>query len=1060
MINKFLFVSLSVIFLSLLFTNCNNVAPDGITVLQVHLEDSLSIQAGLYDSVRIDLTDKDGAVYMAAVFSGPYDKVKDKAKLEDIEVPANAPTPIHIVISAYKGKVKQAEFVFQVAADKVAKAEPSTFIPPIIKKDSIPKNDTSIIQPSQSEIIAPSDTSVSEGDSVGFHLGIRNPMTGNVTLSIKEPVAGLKLDTAGSPAGEGFLSWRPNFDQGRSEPYQITLVYANAEKKTEKLIRILVRNTNRPPKLLAVPDQKTQEDVLITFKVNASDPDNDSLTYSAASLPSGATFTGTTFSWKPSVGQAGNYSIRFSISDGKDSDLVVGLVSVGDVAIPPAPVVIITSPAQDTTVNFTPFTILYTVNGTPLQKRVALKDGKTRIFIDTTIAGRTGLDTVTITLDTVPPIKPTVAGPSPVSTRTPTWTWTSGGGGNGTYRYRLDAEDVSAGTQTSEVTYTASKDLDPGTHTLYVQERDLAGNWSLVGKRSVRIDTTRPAAPIVNGEGLTSNNPRPTWSWQGSGDDASGLFRYKLDNSDLRTGATETKTVSFAPKAGEELKEGVHTLYVQQQDSAGNWSNSGNASIKVDLTAPNVPKVKTTQTSPTNVQKPEWTWTSGGNGGSGAYRLKIDDSTFATGGISNTTLSYSPDTLLKQGPHTLFIQEQDSAGNWSKTSSATIYIDLTPPGIPTVISSSWHTTNQRPKWTWTSGGNGGIGTYRCKVDDSLVQIGATTINDTAFAPSADLSIGAHTLYVQERDSAGNWSASGSMTLRIHGQVGYAVGDGGTVYKSVSGGASWDTIPRKTTKRFYSVFFTDANNGIAVGEKSGYAGSDRATILKTVNSGASSDTITNPMVWDLTSVFFTSATTGFVVGYAGTMGQTTDGGASWKLVNSSTSKVLTSIYFPDASHGYAVGRGGAIIRTNDGGATWKTTTTTITEDLNSVYFLNTKLGFIVGNKGVIYQSTDGGDTWNSLVSGSTFDLQSVFFTDPKRGYIAAHDVLLKTADGGLTWKSVSTPATPYLNSVYFTDENVGFVVGEYGLVMKTVDYGETWNTIGLRTGFDLYSVYFP
>jgi len=60
----------------------------------------------------------------------------------------------------------------------------------------------------------------------------------------------------------------------------------------------------------------------LTFTVAATDPDNDSLIYSASNLPEGASFDpGTrTFSWTPRYDQAGVYTVHFEVSDGELTD--------------------------------------------------------------------------------------------------------------------------------------------------------------------------------------------------------------------------------------------------------------------------------------------------------------------------------------------------------------------------------------------------------------------------------------------------------------------------------------------------------------------------------------------------------------------------------------------------------------------------------------------------------------------------------------------------------------------------------------------------------------------
>lgn len=78
-----------------------------------------------------------------------------------------------------------------------------------------------------------------------------------------------------------------------------------------------------PPVLAPIGDQDVKEGVLLQFTIRAIDPDGDTLTFSAANVPPGATFDATTatFSWTPTALQAGVYpSIHFEVSDGELSD--------------------------------------------------------------------------------------------------------------------------------------------------------------------------------------------------------------------------------------------------------------------------------------------------------------------------------------------------------------------------------------------------------------------------------------------------------------------------------------------------------------------------------------------------------------------------------------------------------------------------------------------------------------------------------------------------------------------------------------------------------------------
>jgi len=58
----------------------------------------------------------------------------------------------------------------------------------------------------------------------------------------------------------------------------------------------LAPSVNHPPALDSIGDKTIDEGQLLQFTVSASDPDGDTLTYSAANLPEGASFEGQTFS--------------------------------------------------------------------------------------------------------------------------------------------------------------------------------------------------------------------------------------------------------------------------------------------------------------------------------------------------------------------------------------------------------------------------------------------------------------------------------------------------------------------------------------------------------------------------------------------------------------------------------------------------------------------------------------------------------------------------------------------------------------------------------------------
>ncbi|MES2570106.1 MAG: putative Ig domain-containing protein, partial [Verrucomicrobiota bacterium] len=78
---------------------------------------------------------------------------------------------------------------------------------------------------------------------------------------------------------------------------------------------------NRKPNLGMIGDRTLLAGNAYTYRILATDPDQDAVTLSASSLPSGATFTDQGqgvgfFSWTPGINQIGKYSVQFKASDG------------------------------------------------------------------------------------------------------------------------------------------------------------------------------------------------------------------------------------------------------------------------------------------------------------------------------------------------------------------------------------------------------------------------------------------------------------------------------------------------------------------------------------------------------------------------------------------------------------------------------------------------------------------------------------------------------------------------------------------------------------------------
>jgi photosystem II stability/assembly factor-like uncharacterized protein len=282
--------------------------------------------------------------------------------------------------------------------------------------------------------------------------------------------------------------------------------------------------------------------------------------------------------------------------------------------------------------------------------------------------------------------------------------------------------------------------------------------------------------------------------------------------------------------------------------------------------------------------------------------------------------------------------------------------------------------------------------------------------------------------------------------------------------TVSGAiAQWTPLPAIPQVNLFSIFFTDANTGYAVG--------DTGTIFKTNDAGATWMDIPSGKSNSLYSIFFINANTGFVVGDNGTIQKTIDGGTTWTSLSSGTTELLRSVYFTDVNTGYAVGRNEIIIKTIDGGTTWSNISPPGAEgDLYSVAFADASTGYAVGyaqgGSGIILKTTDGGISWGNW-NGITGPLFSVYFRDINTCYAVGGNLwyrppyseVVKITNGGAEMTTMRSENSACLKSVYFSDANTGYAVGDFGTILKTSDGGMDWIIQNSGVSSNFTSVFF-
>ena len=166
--------------------------------------------------------------------------------------------------------------------------------------------------------------SVAEGQRLSFTVSATDPDNDSLSYSATSLPTGATFT-----ASTRTFSWTPGFTQSGS--YQVTFKASDPGGLADtETISITVTNVNRPPVLNPIGSKTVAEGQPLTLTISATDPDGDTLSYTASPLPTGATFDPSTrtLSWTPGVGKAGNYSVKFVASDAESFDDETVIITV------------------------------------------------------------------------------------------------------------------------------------------------------------------------------------------------------------------------------------------------------------------------------------------------------------------------------------------------------------------------------------------------------------------------------------------------------------------------------------------------------------------------------------------------------------------------------------------------------------------------------------------------------------------------------------------------------------------------------------------------------------
>ena len=291
------------------------------------------------------------------------------------------------------------------------------------------------------------------------------------------------------------------------------------------------------------------------------------------------------------------------------------------------------------------------------------------------------------------------------------------------------------------------------------------------------------------------------------------------------------------------------------------------------------------------------------------------------------------------------------------------------------------------------------------------------------------------------------------------QLGWSVGDRGTILHTSDGGQTWKQQMAPFDGTLNSVYFLDEQIGWAVGESPlPYMKRGRGVILRTDNGGRTWLRERVDTLPALRKVYFQSSKRGFAVGDGSPLfpsGAFFSGdGRSWNPVAVQGLAGWVAATFQKDGTGLFLSPQGKITRCSGAQSICVSARTPLPKQrMRDIAWAGDQQAWAVGDQGTLWLSTDGGQSWSDyserLPKGvATGELD--FATICCRGssvWIGGlpGSKILHSPNGGRNWQVQLLPSTTPLNKIQFTSSKHGVAVGELGIIHITDDGGQTWIT---------------
>jgi photosystem II stability/assembly factor-like uncharacterized protein len=298
---------------------------------------------------------------------------------------------------------------------------------------------------------------------------------------------------------------------------------------------------------------------------------------------------------------------------------------------------------------------------------------------------------------------------------------------------------------------------------------------------------------------------------------------------------------------------------------------------------------------------------------------------------------------------------------------------------------------------------------------------------------------------------------------VDAQTAWAVGNSGTILKTIDAGVTWSAQQSDTTNNLYRVKAVNKDVAWALSDARG------APIYKTEDGGAtwqakyselnsrfvSIAAVGSDTAWAL------STTTQYFFDYTifvPIIFKTADGGATWYRqyggIGSEDLKGITAI---DRDNVVAAGWHN-IVKTTDGGSSWtrvafdpgnEYSIKALVSDANTVWSLQDQIRTVGGvwyYQSELFKTVDGGASWTRVLdagmgTGDYLPLRDITAANPDVLWaVGAAGKIFRTTNGGGTWNLQASGVSVDLRGACAVGADEAWAVGDNGTILHTTEGG--------------------